>query len=104
MALYREAGETVRLGREVFETGWPQDSLCHSYGSYRNAVVRSLPQVADEMGTSETMLRRHYHNPNPKVEGEGMVLTPSTCSDLFRFGGGFTPEHGAEDCGGSLIN
>jgi integrase len=64
-----EAGETLRLGKVVFKDGWPQDALRHSYGSMRNAVLRNLPQVAEEMGTSETMLRRHYHNPRTSEEG-----------------------------------
>jgi len=65
-----EAGETLRLGKVVFKTGWPQDALRHSYGSFRNAMLRNLPQVAEEMGTSETMLRRHYHNPRTLEEGK----------------------------------
>lgn len=64
-----EKDETARLGKLVFKTGWPQDALRHSYGSYRNAMIRNLPQVAEEMGTSETMLRRHYHNPRTMEEG-----------------------------------
>lgn len=64
-----EEDETARLGKEVFKTGWPQDALRHSYGSFRNAILRNLPQVAEEMGTSETMLRRHYHNPRTLEEG-----------------------------------
>lgn len=69
--------ETLRLGKVVFTTGWPQDALRHSYGSYRNAVVRSLPQVAEEMGTSVTMLNRHYHNPKAEAEGaEWFALRP----------------------------
>ncbi len=73
-----EDGETLRLGKEVFKTGWPKDALRHSYGSYRNAIVRSLPQVAEEMGTSETMLKRHYLNPRSKEEGEAwFALRPS---------------------------
>ena len=74
--------ETVRLGREVFKTGWPQDALRHSYGSYRNAVIRSLPQVAEEMGTSVTMLNRHYHNPKALEEGEEWF---SLRPDMIRF-------------------
>lgn len=70
--------ETVRLGREVFKTGWPQDVLRHSYGSYRNAVIRNLPQVAEEMGTSEAMLRKHYHRPKRLEEGkEWFALHPN---------------------------
>lgn len=64
-----EAGETLRIGQEVFKTGWPQDALRHSFGSYRNAVLRNLPQVAEEMGTSVAMLQRHYHNPKATEEG-----------------------------------
>lgn len=65
-----EAGETKRLGGLIFGGKWPQDALRHSYDSCRNALIRNLPQVAEEMGTSETMLRRHYHNPRTKEEGE----------------------------------
>jgi len=64
-----EDGETLRLGREVFGGTWPQNALRHSYGSYRNAMLRNLPQVAEEMGTSVAMLSRHYHNPRPEEEG-----------------------------------
>lgn len=73
-----EYGETLRLGKDVFKTGWPQDALRHSYGSYRNAIIRNLPQVAEEMGTSESMLKKHYHNPRSKEEGEAwFALRPS---------------------------
>lgn len=65
-----EIGETKRLGEVVFKTGWPKDALRHSYGSYRNAIVRSLSQVAEEMGTSVAMLKKHYHNPRSRSEGE----------------------------------
>lgn len=62
--------ETSRLGKLVFAGAWPKDVLRHSYGSYRNAIVRSLEQVAEEMGTSVTMLHKHYHNPAAREEGE----------------------------------
>jgi len=80
-----EEGETTRLGKIVFTDGWPQDALRHSYGSYRNAIIRSLPQVAEEMGNSEAMLKKHYHNPKNKEEGEAwfnlIPLTVPICSD-----------------------
>jgi integrase len=63
------ADEIKRLGEKLFKTGWPKDALRHSYGSYRNAIVRSLGQVAEEMGTSVAMLERHYHNPKAEREG-----------------------------------
>jgi hypothetical protein len=65
-----QAGELARLGRAIFKSAWPKDCLRHSFGSYRNALVRSLDQVAEEMGTSVGMLHRHYHNPQPEAAGE----------------------------------
>lgn len=63
--------ELARLGKLVFaDATWPQDICRHSYGSYRNAIIRSLGQVAEEMGTSVAMLQRHYHNPRAMAEGE----------------------------------
>lgn len=62
----------------MFRIGWPQDALRLSHGSYRNAIIRSLPQVAEELGTSDAMLRKHYHNPKPKEEEQawfGMLTT-----------------------------
>ncbi len=77
-----EEDETARLGIEVFGDGWPQDALRHTYGSMRNAELRNLPQVAEEMGTSEGMLRKHYHNPRTKEEGaEWFALRP----EMIRF-------------------
>jgi len=58
----------VMLGEKVFGGRWPADCLRHSYGSYRNAEIRNLTQVAEEMGTSVEMLHRHYHNPRPGHE------------------------------------
>lgn len=73
-----QAGELARLGRFVFKSAWPKDSLRHSLGSYRNALVRSLDQVAEEMGTSVAMLHRHYHNSQPQAAGaEWFALRPS---------------------------
>jgi len=64
-----EAQELARLGKLIFGGPWPQDALRHSYGSYRNAQLRNLPQVAEEMGNSVAMLNRHYHNPRTEQEG-----------------------------------
>jgi hypothetical protein len=79
------AAEIQRLGLKLFKTGWPKDALRHSYGSYRNAIVRSLEQVAEEMGTSVAMLHRHYHNPKAEAEGvEWFAVRPASdpmCSD-----------------------
>ena len=89
--------ELKRVGKLVWPgVGWPQDALRHSFGSCRNAVLRNLGQVAEEMGTSETMLHRHYHNPRTKEEGvEWFSVRPEMLaggvpngSDERRVGGG----------------
>jgi hypothetical protein len=37
-----------------------QDVLRHSYGTHRMAIVRNAHQVAEEMGNSVVIVRRHY--------------------------------------------
>jgi integrase len=39
---------------------WVKNGLRHSFGSYRCASVKSVGQVALEMGNSEAMVRKHY--------------------------------------------
>jgi integrase len=66
-----EERELFRLGKLLFgAAGWPKNALRHSYGSYRNAVIRDLPRLAEEMGTSVGMLNHRYHNPQPEELGE----------------------------------
>lgn len=37
-----------------------QDVLRHSYGTHRSAIIRNAHQVAEEMGNSVAIVRRHY--------------------------------------------
>jgi integrase len=62
-------GKNLAEVRE-FRTGWPKDALRYSYGCYQIAIMRSLPQVAEEMGSSETMLENYYDNSKSREEGE----------------------------------
>lgn len=92
-----DGGETGRLGPIVFgEEGWPQNALRHTYGSCRNAMIRNLHQVAEEMGTSVDRMNKNYHNPRTLEEGQGWFgLRPSmirfdpmesgSCSDSEEF-------------------
>jgi hypothetical protein len=50
------------------EFAWRSNALRHSYGSYRASVIRNLPQLAEEMGNSIEMIKRHYCNPRPKSQ------------------------------------
>ncbi len=76
--------ELARLGKLIFAGAWPKDICRHSYGSFRNAILRNMGQVAEEMGTSIAMLHRHYHNPRAEQEGQQwFAIRPGVpiCSD-----------------------
>lgn len=40
--------------------GWKMNAPRHSYGSYRLAVIQDAPKLAEEMGNSVAMIRKHY--------------------------------------------
>jgi integrase len=46
------------------------NALRHSYGSYRNAIIRNIGQVAEEMGNSPGIARRNYERPQPRAVAE----------------------------------
>lgn len=58
------------MGRSDRIDGWPKDVLRHTYASYRNATLRNLAALAEEMGTSVRILEKHYHNPRAEAEGQ----------------------------------
>lgn len=73
------AEETKRLGVLLDEEhgkqeGWPKDYLRHTYASHRNAVLQSLHALAQEMGNSESILKKHYNQPLPRKEGEEFFM------------------------------
>lgn len=79
--------KTLRmLGEKVFGGAWPADVLRHSFGSYRNAQLRNLPQVAEEMGTSVDMLHRHYHNPKASEEAAAWFAPLELCESYAKSG------------------
>ena len=60
-----------RMCKALSWTHWPINALRHSYGSHRLAAVSfDFAQVANEMGTSPAMLRKHYINPPDPSDGE----------------------------------
>jgi hypothetical protein len=86
---YPPPGHLAKLGKQVFGGEWPRNICRHSYGSYRNAQIRDMGKVAEEMGSSVTMLHRHYHNPQPQETGNAwFALRPSVliCSDEIEVG------------------
>jgi hypothetical protein len=56
------------IRNEVFKGGWIQDGLRHGFGTYYKSLKKSIYQVADEMGNSPDVVKRHYARTIPKDE------------------------------------
>ena len=56
------SNQMMEIRRLKRRTGlnWNANALRHSYGTNRNAEMGNAGQLAEEMGTSITMIRRHY--------------------------------------------
>jgi|DEB0MinimDraft_6_1074348.scaffolds.fasta_scaffold07808_1 hypothetical protein len=52
--------EFARLAKKIELPRWPHNGLRHSFGTYRMAVTRNAPQVAEEMGNGIPDIRKHY--------------------------------------------
>jgi hypothetical protein len=62
-----------------------QDILRHSYGTHRMAVVRNAHEVAEEMGNSVQIVRRHYDAVlEPSKAALWWQIAPSTPLNVLR--------------------
>ena len=67
----------------VFKGGWIQDGLRHGFGTYYKTLTQSISKVADEMGNSPDVVKRHYARTIPKDECEAFWnLTPSKVLEI----------------------
>lgn len=57
--------ETGRLGK-LLGFDWIPDGLRHSFGSYWQSQNRNIEKLAEIMGNSIPVIRRHYYNPRPE--------------------------------------
>ncbi len=69
------------------EFHWRTNALRHSYGSYRASMLSgNLHQLAEEMGNSVAMIRRHYRNPRPKSQAKAwFAIMPQAASKIVEF-------------------
>ena len=62
----------------VFNGGWIQDGLRHGFGTYYKALTKDIEKVADQMGNSVAIVKRHYARTIPSDEcQEFWALTPA---------------------------
>jgi hypothetical protein len=47
------------IRQEVFKGGWILDGLRHGFGTYYKTLVKGIRQVADQMGNSPDVVKRH---------------------------------------------
>jgi len=63
--------DTGSRGREK------KNALRHSYGSYRNAIIRNIGTLAEEMGNSPGIARKNYERPQPRgIAEEWFAIMP----------------------------
>lgn len=67
-ALRRVLGREKRKEAEELKAlPWAQDIMRHSYASYRQAIIKNINQLVEEMGNTPSVARAHYLNPPPEA-------------------------------------
>jgi integrase len=68
------------------------DSFRHSYGTYRQKIVKNVGLVSDEMGNAPAICRRHYLNAFCTEEEamEWFSITPAGTSNIIPMPNGNT--------------
>jgi integrase len=68
--LIKDSINQARLKVNQKNFTWKSNALRHSFGSYRVAVIKNIPQVAYEMGNSSRMIQTHYLHVVTPEEGQ----------------------------------
>lgn len=58
---------------------WKRNALRHSYISYRLAIIKDVPEVALECGTSAAMIYKHYREVATEVQAKAWFSTAPEC-------------------------
>lgn len=66
-AVRRAAGFSVR---GASGEAWSSDVLRHSYASYWLALHKNRPQLAEDMGNSVVMIKKHYRRLENRMDSE----------------------------------
>lgn len=58
---------------------WGQDIMRHTFGSYRQAVIKNINQLCEEMGNTPHIARTHYLDPpDEETAAEFWAITPES--------------------------
>ena len=58
------------IRKAVLNRAWIQDGLRHGFATYFKALTKSIARVADYMGNSPDIVKRHYARTIPNEECE----------------------------------
>lgn len=58
---------------------WGQDIMRHTFGSYRQAIIKNINQLCEEMGNTQAVARAHYLDPPDADDARRFwSITPSS--------------------------
>ena len=61
---------------------WGQDIMRHTFGSYRQAVIKNINQLCEEMGNTPHIARAHYLDPpDEETAAEFWAITPASVTE-----------------------
>lgn len=61
---------------------WGQDIMRHTFGSYRQAVIKNINQLCEEMGNTPHIARTHYLDPpDEETAAEFWAITPASVTE-----------------------
>ena len=61
---------------------WGQDIMRHTFGSYRQAVIKNINQLCEEMGNTPHIARTHYLDPpDAETAAEFWAITPASVTE-----------------------
>jgi len=68
---------------------WTHDCLRHAYGTFRNAILKNVSAVSEEMGNSIAVCKAHYLNPHvtPAQGEEWFAIKPDETGKITLLAG-----------------
>lgn len=61
---------------------WGQDIMRHTFGSYRQAIIKNINQLCEEMGNTPHIARAHYLDPpDPEQAAKFWAITPASVKE-----------------------
>lgn len=84
---HRRRFETARTAAKLF-AGWEENTMRHSFGSYRLAKINDVQKVSLEMGNTPEKIFRHYRKPiKPAAVEKFWNVLPTEATNIISMKG-----------------